>query len=208
MNIDGLITLGYSEEQIANCLNMSLADVRQAQLKPSVRLSSATYNEIANEYCDWPISAIANWFKTTTREVLRKHIKYDDPLELYLLHDMSLDDISEHCRYTLEETIQILMEADVAIPTDYLTYKEHIPTMLDEGIPPKMIAASLNCSIGTVYNYASYTGRSAYRPHVKLTDEQWDELLHRLETTSLSYLAKEYGISRATIYNKLKRNDK
>ena len=115
--------------------------------------------------------------------------------------DMGIAEIAE--RFAVAQLVVETALRDLGLVVAPSTQAATVVELLTEGMAAANVAEKLGLKVSTVYTYAS---RAKETPaiHRHLDTAQWTALIKDYDAgETISYLARQYGISRAAIYKKL-----
>jgi transposase len=218
-----LIKAGFTQEQIIVAYDMTFYELRQ-QLENPGKICEACADEIAYTYDDKPTAWVADRYKCTHIEVrdarnrTTKILHKDKMIEDWIANDMSLAKLARIHKCAEITAKRILQQHfgptfTVAGSDRYRKYKPLIAVLLTQKKSPTEIAKITGAAIGTVYTYAHQLGLTTPIKSNRLSEDKWQELLAKLMDNSkatkidMADLANEYGITRASIYKRMKKEN-
>ena len=191
---DNLPTLlkHFTVAETAIVLNIYVHEVRRAMDNPPVTLCNAAIHEIQSLYPEMSNPALAKMYCTTLPQInSRKWSKpveppHDEVIKADLLSGKHYHDIAkEH-----------------SIPRSYvMRVRGRLIIELMPHHSQVVIAEMLGVTLATVNRYNS--NRTSYK---QLSDHEWHHLEEFAMTHNIAETARQFGVSRTTIYNKRNRD--
>ena len=193
-----------SEDELSIAYNITIAEVRRRLRDPGL-LSYAAKQEIEQIFAG-SIKELMAEYNTTYRDAYNVMYRpVGQPLELveglWLTDNMEIDEIAKALSRTQHEVESKLVALGHITS---ISVAENVALMADKGDSAPFIADALGLSLQTVYSYNSRANTVKVK-HIRLSNQQWLAVLIEHENgVSIATLANRYGISRASIYRRLK----
>lgn len=218
-NLDKLISLGYTEQDLARALDLTYYELRRMKTELGHELDTVLcpemYEEILMLGDDMKAKDAAKKWQVSEQVINMARYHHPDrrkdynidPADVSRLHYEGLTprEIARELKTTIKLVTSIIREH--GLTRTHMTKEQLalIEQYADDGMTQQEVAEELGVSQPTIHrHWPDRLRRGSYQK--RKTAEEWVEILKqaRRPGANISEVAREHGVSRGSLYNKMK----